>query len=543
MTISRFLVIAALLFIPVQESFSMCTPTVQWIWDGYAQTPGVSVPIGSPLVVQLTDDNMDGYIDLCDNPDVLITHTGAGGSIVTAFDGETGAAHFDFAVPIMANSGGVAAGDIDGDGIVEIVAVDSSGERFVAFEHTGSVKWTSQPVLDPTVIYGGPPGLADLDQDGEPEIYMAATVMKADGMFAWQGTAGRGAPLAYFVMISHAIDLDAGSPGLELLAGNTLYNAAGGIVWENPAVPDGYTAAGDLDGDGVPEILLATPAGIYLLNNHGNVLDGPMLPGVNARQPAMADVDGDGLPEAIIVTNTAISAMKWAVDHFETLWSQPTMDTSCCNGASAFDLNDDGAQDLIYGDEEYWYIFDGASGAVLHQAPYPSWTYLETPVIADIDHDGKTEILISAWQKNCSVTAYECDTAPQARSIWNQYQYHVTNVRNDGTIPQYEPDPWTGPNSSMAQVRFPANPYPIPPDLGNTLMACRTGVDVNMSWISTPGSSSFALFRGTAKGQWPVLPHQSNLPVPTVTLPDVPRPPDLYFYRVAGVNCIGDEGP
>ena len=29
----------------------------------------------------------------------------------------------------------------------------------------------------------------------------------------------------------------------------------------------------------------------------------------------------------------------------------------------------------------------------------------------------------------------------------------------------------------------------------------------------------------------------------TETLPDVPPPPSLYFYRVAGVNCADVEGP
>ena len=29
-----------------------------------------------------------------------------------------------------------------------------------------------------------------------------------------------------------------------------------------------------------------------------------------------------------------------------------------------------------------------------------------------------------------------------ARRIWNQHTYHVTNVREDGTIPQFEPPSW-----------------------------------------------------------------------------------------------------
>src|SRR5262245_44376187 len=43
------------------ESFD---PVIEWYWDG-------GDGWGPPLVVNLTDDNGDGAIDLCDTPDVL----------------------------------------------------------------------------------------------------------------------------------------------------------------------------------------------------------------------------------------------------------------------------------------------------------------------------------------------------------------------------------------------------------------------------------------------------------------------------------------
>jgi hypothetical protein len=52
---------------------------------------------------------------------------------------------------------------------------------------------------------------------------------------------------------------------------------------------------------------------------------------------------------------------------------------------------------------------------------------------------------------------------------------------------------------------------------------------------------SYNLYRGTSKGNWPdpLPPFSSN----SVSLPDLPGPPELYFYRVAGVSCSGMEGP
>ena len=39
----------------------------------------------------------------------------------------------------------------------------------------------------------------------------------------------------------------------------------------------------------------------------------------------------------------------------------------------------------------------------------------------------------------------------QARRIWNQHTYHVTNVREDGTIPQHEPPHWEALNTFRTQ--------------------------------------------------------------------------------------------
>ena len=41
-----------------------------------------------------------------------------------------------------------------------------------------------------------------------------------------------------------------------------------------------------------------------------------------------------------------------------------------------------------------------------------------------------------------------------ARRIWNQHTYHVTNVREDGTIPQVEPQHWKLLNTFRTQAQI-----------------------------------------------------------------------------------------
>ena len=41
-----------------------------------------------------------------------------------------------------------------------------------------------------------------------------------------------------------------------------------------------------------------------------------------------------------------------------------------------------------------------------------------------------------------------------ARRIWNQHTYHVTNIREDGTVPQYEPPSWKDLNTFRTQAQI-----------------------------------------------------------------------------------------
>ena len=106
------LVLAAFLVLPSQVH-SVCTPTVQWVWDGDVESPLFPQLSVTPLVVQLTDDNGDGRIDPTDGPDVVFTHGNNESALITALDGELGTEHFEISDASVKRSG-LAAGDIDG---------------------------------------------------------------------------------------------------------------------------------------------------------------------------------------------------------------------------------------------------------------------------------------------------------------------------------------------------------------------------------------------------------------------------------------------
>ena len=120
----------------------------------------------TPSVIDL---NGDGIADIVFGS---TSSTGGGAveiGVLRALSGDTGAELFTVTDPALRinTASSVATGDIDDDGRPEIIATDSTGARLIAFEHDGTFKWRSPPL---EAVNWGAPAIADLNQDGTPEI-------------------------------------------------------------------------------------------------------------------------------------------------------------------------------------------------------------------------------------------------------------------------------------------------------------------------------------------------------------------------------------
>ncbi|MBX3154959.1 MAG: hypothetical protein KF773_03080 [Deltaproteobacteria bacterium] len=418
-------------------------PVVQWAWTG---PPGFTRSIITPLVANLTDDNGDGAIDLCDTPDVVVVaspQSGQPGSIGRIFvlDGKYGTLHFEIPVDV---DGTVtpALGDLDHDGVPEIVAVDPIG-RIVIFDHTGAL------VHGPAGAWSGSRenaalALADLDHDGEVEILGGVTVFDARGEVKWAATTS--APS----MATTAADLD-GDGYLEVVFGHAAYRHDGTLYWDTGLAP-GFPAIANLDDDEEPEVLLTNRDGVSLIDHDGHVQyrdrrAGPGIWGLNAwmRPAAIHDFDGDGRADFAMCTQTYFHVFSAQA---EVKWSTPVSDNTGVASSTAFDFLGDGRAEAVFADEQRLFVF-GDTGAILYERPRPSGTLIEYPTIADVDNDGSAEIVIVSntypglpQQPTVQVLRDREDRWIQARRIWNQHTYHVTNVREDGTIPAHEPPSW-----------------------------------------------------------------------------------------------------
>ena len=136
--------------------------------------------------------------------------------------------------------------------------------------------------------------------------------------------------------------------------------------------------------------------------------------------------------------------------------------TSGVTGTAVFNFDGDGASEVIYRDQVDLYVVDGESGRVLNSqysnlTKCSSQTAHEYPIIADVDGDGETEIIVTcAKQENKRyedsntggnrarqghVRVYKA--APDmfwvpSRQIWNQFTYFNVNINDNLTVPRYQ---------------------------------------------------------------------------------------------------------
>ncbi|MEM6992178.1 MAG: VCBS repeat-containing protein [Myxococcota bacterium] len=433
-------------------------PDVQWGWTGRELTQSFV----TPLVINLTDDDGNGAIDLCDTPDVVVVAAmdDLTAARIVVLSGDDGHEHFEIDVDVNF-SVTPAVGDIDGDGLPEIVTAGgyyASPNSLVAFSHEGALLWTS--AADPAFVDVGAVALHDLDADGDVEILLGNAVFDHAGTLLWTVDESPHPALSSLVT---AADLD-DDGDLEVVHGRSAYHHDGSVYYQTDLMA-GFPHVADFDGDGAPEVVLTSDQGISRIEADGTVAFGEQRPTGDPADPliwlkpaTVHDFDGDGLAELATGSANHYAVYEIAQSGASIVWQADVLDSSGSAGGTAFDFDGDGRAEAMYADETNFFVYDDVGGMLLSTSR-ESVTGVEYPVVADVDNDGSAEIVIVSNTQDEGEPAVQVvrdvqDRWIQARRVWNQHTYHVTNVHEDGTIPTVETPAWDGLNTFRTNAQI-----------------------------------------------------------------------------------------
>ena len=234
---------------------------------------------------------------------------------------------------------------------------------------------------------------------------------------------------------------------------------------------------------------------VWVRSVDGNVRFLMQTSGLAGGPPVIADLDGDGRMEFASggLDKVTVFDLDCAPSTFNergcqegrgeprangVVWEGRTQGAQ--SGLAVFDFDGDGRSEVVYADQCFMRVYDGRSGEVLFSAPRMSTTQWEYPVVADTDGDGFSEIVTASNDNDATVRCPDTDPRNNnavvefearagitvwkeaqdrwagSRPIWNQHNYHITNVRDDGTIPrmsEVEPHWKGGPNSYRQNVQ------------------------------------------------------------------------------------------
>jgi Bacterial Ig-like domain (group 3)/FG-GAP-like repeat len=362
---------------------------------GGGYLPGPDVLSGSstihPDICVMTDVNNDAHLDL------VCTGGFTTQAYIWVFLGH-GDGTFDSPVttPITAQGVGsyvvpavAAVGDLNGDGLKDILYADEANDIFLVMLSDGNGGFQNPKPLGFSFINGGLPVAADVNGDGIPDLLgpvgPQVALGKGDGTFSLPTNYEQ--PFDYLATcVYHDMDgdghLDAvcgyaettsdgditGGTDLIILHGNAdgSFNPtpiAHQVYGDHANEYDGFgtfqtpLAVADLNGDGIPDILAAAGDGQTVLmggpglsfgtpRHYAQAVVGYDVSFLATYQSQILDVNGDGIPD---VVSAGPNGIYISYGHAEgTFGSAPAYEaTEVIGYATIADFNGDGIPDIV----------------------------------------------------------------------------------------------------------------------------------------------------------------------------------------------------
>jgi FG-GAP repeat/FG-GAP-like repeat len=309
--------------------------------------------------------------------------------------------------------GAVAFGDVNGDGIPDIVVGADGGDYVRVFDGASPATQLYQFNGVPGSAFGSALATGDINGDGKADVVV--------GAFAWDGPAGTDQGMV------RAFD-----------------GATGALLFELRGVKNtdtfgGSVALADIDGDGKAELLVGAPfADTRGTNSNTGYVklfdgatqaelfrwDGPEHFDEMGRGVAFGDVNGDGVKDIVLGAGsgnrTDYGGFVWVIDGtnfnnrlytFTDGKAHVKPEQNFGFAVAAADVNGDGKADVICGAYRgqtgplrtdpatgYVRVFDGATGALLYQlnGELNGEQFGRYLAAGDLTGDGNADIVVGA---------------------------------------------------------------------------------------------------------------------------------------------------
>lgn len=276
-----------------------------------------------------------------------------------------------------------------------------------AYDTAGNRLWYLE--LGNKSSFFAPIPLADIDDDGEEEA----------------------------ILLTHDTDVAYPTDGRVWVI--DVNRTMGTVKWSRPLGGDARNVAvGDLNRDGMLEIVAVSSGGVYIFNGEGDELYRFSINSNNA-VPAIGDVDKDGMNDVVVASSSEkmiyiiSNGSVRAFPSIKSIWTNVVLG----------DLNRDGNIEIAGGDTEgNMYVWD-TNGFVLEQRRIIGTGYIpSSTAIADLDKDGNQELIFSISNGNdgyISVYTYwnlSAETSPptttdDVKGAWNNSTVTVTLTATD----------------------------------------------------------------------------------------------------------------
>ncbi|OGU60502.1 MAG: hypothetical protein A2X64_08565 [Ignavibacteria bacterium GWF2_33_9] len=206
----------------------------------------------------------------------------------------------------------------------------------------------------------------------------------------------------------------------------------------------GQTAAGDIDGDGKLELVFGcyrNDGNIYALNAEDGSLLWKYNTSLNGKDacndaaPIIYDIDEDGIPEVIVASSC--TARTYCLNGTDGTVKWAAQSRGSDSPPSIADIDNDGKDEILHGEfGGYVICFDALTGAQEWEIAVDTHSWIQTaPSIADFDLDGNLDFVVATWN------AVEGDTnrvyayrGYDQKLLWSfdlaKYAYHGTAIAN-----------------------------------------------------------------------------------------------------------------